>query len=159
MKAYLLRLLFVLSISSIAVTSKGQSDNNPKYSIQLHREIVEMDSLLFEVAFNKCDLEVWQRIMSLDLEFYDDRTGLNTSRDVEINSFKDRCSKPYKVTRRLVNTSVHKLGDFGAVQLGEHDFYVDDEKVENAKFIHIWEKAETSWIVSRVVSYDHKPIE
>jgi len=36
------------------------------------------------------------------------------------------------VLRSGLNTSVHKLGDFGAVQLGEHDFYVDDEKVENA---------------------------
>jgi len=108
MKAYLFRLLFVLSISSITVASKGQSDNNPKDSIQLHREIVEMDSLLFEVAFNKCDLEVWQGIMSLDLEFYDDRTGLNTSRDVEINSFNlillpysNRIFRSHWINRRI----------------------------------------------------------
>ena len=96
--------------------------------------------------------------MSTELEFYDDRSVLNISIEKEIASFKDRCSKPFKVTRNLVATTVHVLGDYGAVQLGEHNFLVDDKVVENAMFITIWERKENSWIAKRAVSYDHKPV-
>ena len=125
----------------------------------LYKEILKMDSLLFDVAFNKCDLELYKTIMSPELEFYDDRSGLNTSIEKEIASFKDRCSKPFALTRELVATSVHVLGNYGAVQIGEHNFYVDGKKVENAKFITVWEKNESNWIVKRAISYDHKLIE
>ena len=126
---------------------------------QLSEQIIRMDSLLFEVAFNNCNLELYKRIMSPELEFYDDRSGLNTSIEKEIASFKDRCSKPFSLTRELVFSTVHVLGDFGAVQLGEHNFYVDGGKVENAKFITVWEKKGSNWIVRRAISYDHKPVE
>ena len=125
----------------------------------LYDEIIKMDSLLFDVAFNRCDLELYETIMSPELEFYDDRSGLNTSIDKEIASFKDRCSKSFIVTRKLITSSVHVLGDFGAVQLGDHNFFVDGKKVVNAKFITVWEKYGPNWRVKRAISYDHKPIE
>jgi len=152
---YKLLLLFILFISQFSYSQKTE-ENPPRQS--LYKQIVQMDSLLFSVAFNQCDLEIYKKIMSPDLEFYDDRSGLNTSIEKEIASFKDRCSKPFKVTRNLVNTSVHVLGDYGAVQLGEHNFLVDDKVVENAMFITIWERRENSWIVKRAVSYDHKSV-
>ena len=125
----------------------------------LYEEIINMDSLLFDVAFNKCDLELYKTIMSPDLEFYDDRSGLNILIEKEIASFEDRCSKPFNVTSKLVTSSVHVLGNYGVVQLGEHNFYVDDKKVENAKFITVWKKNGSNWVVKRAISYDHKPIE
>ncbi len=125
-------LVFLTTLSN-TLSSQEIEPNKSKES--LHKEIVKMDSLLFQVAFNKCKLKVWEKIMAKEFEFYDDRTGLNTSRQVEVNSFKDRCSKSYKVTRKLVSTAVDVLGEYGAVQTGEHVFYVDDKKVEKAKFI------------------------
>ena len=115
-----------------------------------------MDSLFFNVAFNKCDLELYKKIMSPNIEFYDDRSGLNNSFEIELASFNDRCSRPFAVTRKLVSSSVHVLGDYGAVQTGIHEFYEDDKKVQRAKFITIWERKEDSWIIKRVVSYDHE---
>ena len=126
--------------------------------IPLEREITKMDSLLFDVAFNKCDLNLFKTIMTEDIEFYDDRTGLNTSYEKEIAAFNDRCSKSHTVTRKRLSHSVYKLGDFGAVQTGEHAFYVDGNKVETAKFIMIWERKTKGWIVKRVVSYEHTPV-
>ena len=136
----------------------SQDTDNMKAKMSLEHEILKMDSLLFNIAFNKCDLELYKKIMSSDLEFYDDRSGLNTSFEIEIASFKDRCSKPVSITRKLISSSVRVLGDYGAVQVGEHEFYVDGKKVEKAKFITIWERKDSSWIAKRAISYDHEAI-
>jgi hypothetical protein len=150
---------FKIQVSFLITSSAFSQDiEQLKEKEYLNREILKMDSLLFNVAFNNCDLDLYKKIMSTELEFYDDRSGLNISIEKEIASFKDRCSKPFKVTRNLVATTVHVLGDYGAVQLGEHNFLVDGKVVENAMFITIWERKEKSWIAKRVVSYDHKPV-
>ncbi|MDE3741117.1 nuclear transport factor 2 family protein [Maribacter polysaccharolyticus] len=136
----------------------SQKADNPITEKSLKYEILKMDSLFFNVAFNKCDLELYKKIMSPNIEFYDDRSGLNTSFDVEIASFNDRCSRPFAVTRQLVNATVHVLGDYGAVEMGIHEFYEDGKKVQRGKFIIIWERNESSWIIKRTVSYDHEPV-
>ena len=117
-----------------------------------------MDSLLFDVAFNQCDFEVYKTIIKDGLEFYDDRTGLNTDVEKEYASFQDKCSRPFSVKRILVETEVNRLGDYGAIQTGSHTFYNDSTAVQSAKFITIWEKTETGWIVKRAVSYEHEDI-
>jgi hypothetical protein len=119
---------------------------------------MKMDSLLFNVAFNKCDIALFKKIISQDIEFYDDRTGLSTSFEKEINSLKDKCSKPISVTRKLVSSSANVLGNYGAVQIGEHEFYVNGKKVEKAKFITIWERKNNFWVVKRAISYLHEPV-
>lgn len=152
MKTKLLLLLFSFTLAF------DVSAQTPKVEIAkdgLYQEILKMDSLLFQVAFNTCDLVLYEKIVSTDLEFYDDRSGLNTSYEKEVNAFIDKCSKPFSVTRQLVKCTVHVLGDFGAVQIGEHNFYVDGNKVENAKFITVWEKKEEDWVMKRAISYDH----
>ena len=147
------RILFVASIFLNSIFSYAQKQS----SANLEKEILEMDRLLFEEAFNKCDKELYKKLVSPELEFYDDRSGLNTDFAKELASFDDRCSKSHDVTRKLVSAKVSVLGDYGAVEIGEHDFYVHDTKVENAKFIIIWERKDESWIMKRTVSYEHRP--
>jgi hypothetical protein len=147
-------LLFILFSNTVF----SQKAENPVTEKALQNEILKMDSLFFNVAFNKCDLNLYKKIMSPDIEFYDDRSGLNTSFDVEIASFKDRCSRPFAVTRQLVSATVHVLGDYGAVEIGVHEFYEDGKKVQRGKFIIIWERKDGSWIIKRTVSYDHEPV-
>jgi hypothetical protein len=125
----------------------------------LEKEIIKMDSLLFKEAFNKCNLEIFENIISDDIEFYDDRSGLNTSKQKEINSFKDKCSKPFTIKRKLNSIFIDKLGDFGAIQTGIHTFLVDDKEVQKAKFVTIWEHKNGKWFVKRAISYEHKSIE
>ncbi len=149
-----------LLIFSILISGSvfAEETDSPKANVALEHQIREMDSLLFDVAFNNCDIELYKKIMSPNLEFYDDRSGLNTSFDIEVASFNDRCSKPLAVTRKLVNFSAHVLGEYGAVELGEHEFFVDGKKVEKAKFIIVWEKQpDDSWVMKRTISYDHEP--
>ncbi|MBJ7882799.1 nuclear transport factor 2 family protein [Gelidibacter salicanalis] len=147
-------LLFILFSNALF----SQDADKVKAKVSLEHEILKMDSLFFNIAFNKCDLKLYKKIMSPDIEFYDDRSGLNTSFETEIASFKDRCSRPFAVTRKLVGSTVHVLGDYGAVQMGVHEFYEDSKKVQRGKFITIWERKEGSWILKRAISYDHEPV-
>jgi hypothetical protein len=146
--------IFVLFYNSLI----SQDTDTIKLKTAIEIEISKMDSLLFSVAFNKCYLALYEKIMSPNLEFYDDRSGLNTSIEIEISSFKDRCSKPVSITRKLVSSTAHILGDYGSVKIGEDEFYVNDKKMEIAKFISIWERTTNSWIVKRAISFDHKGI-
>lgn len=147
-------LLFILFSSALF----SQDADKIKANGSLEHEILKMDSLFFNIAFNKCDLKLYKKIMSPDIEFYDDRSGLNTSFETEIASFKDRCSRLFAVTRKLVSATVHVLGNYGAVQIGVHEFYEDGKKVQRGKFITIWERKEDSWILKRAISYDHEPV-
>jgi len=124
----------------------------------LKTEIIKMDSLLFDVAFNQCDTILFKKIIADDIEFYDDRSGLNTSKVNEIKSLISKCAMSKKLIRKLNSCTIDKLGDFGAVQLGEHTFYFDGKPEGTGKFIHIWERKDNDWKLKRIVSYEHRPI-
>ena len=124
----------------------------------LKTEIIKMDSLLFDVAFNQCDVSLFKKIIADDVEFYDDRSGLSTSKPNEIKSLLAKCDRPEKLTRKLTSCTIDKLGDFGAVQTGEHTFYLNGKPEGTGKFIHIWERKDNDWKLKRIVSYEHRPI-
>ncbi|MEN2402356.1 nuclear transport factor 2 family protein [Flavobacterium sp. MC2016-06] len=149
-------LLFFIFLAVGKITA--QTNEEVLKMAQLKTEIVKMDSLLFTVAFNECKIDLFKKIMADDLEFYDDRSGLSVSKENEIKSFLERCGRTEKLTRKLNSCTVDKLGDFGAVQLGEHTFLVNGVPVGTAKFIHIWERKNNEWILKRIVSYGHRGI-
>jgi len=138
--------------------AKAQTNNEVLKMDILKNEIIKMDSLLFDVAFNKCDAGLFKKLIAEDIEFYDDRFGLNTSKGNEIKSLTEKCASSDKLTRKLTSCTIDKLGDFGAVQLGEHTFLVNNIPVGTGKFIHIWERKEENWQLKRIVSYEHRPI-
>ena len=155
---YIFRILscfLLVNLCNFAFSQEVQiaSSNN-----DLEEEIMEMDHLLFDVAFNNCDLETYKKLTSEDFEFYDDRSGLNKSIEIEIKSFEDRCSRQFAVTRKLISSEVHVLGNYGALQIGEHEFYEDEKRVETSKFITIWERTENSWIMRRAISFEHRAV-
>lgn len=145
--------LFMLFLSRQA--SAYVKNENVKMSI-LHAEIIEMDSLLFNIAFNQCDAAVFRKIITEDVEFYDDRYGLNISRGDKIKSLIGTKTRSQKVTRKLNSCSISQLGDFGALQTGEHTFYTDEIPQGTGKFIHIWERKGSEWKLKRVISYEHQ---
>lgn len=147
--------LFVLFLSRQAVAQTNTEDLKMDL---LKTEIIKMDSLLFDVAFNQCDAALFKKIIADDVEFYDDRFGLNVSKENEIKSLNAKCNRPEKLTRKLNSCTIDKLGDFGAVQIGEHTFYIDGKPEGTGKFIHIWERKDKDWKLKRIVSYEHKPI-
>lgn len=147
--------LFILFLSREAV---AQTNSEVLKTDLLKNEIIKMDSLLFEVAFNQCDASLFKKIIADDVEFYDDRFGLNVSKENEIKSLNAKCARPEKLTRKLNSCTIDKLGDFGAVQLGEHTFYINGVPEGTGKFIHIWEKKDNDWKLKRIVSYEHRAI-
>lgn len=148
-------MLFILFLSREAIAQTNSED--AKMDL-LKTEILKMDSLLFDVAFNQCDAAQFKKIIADDVEFYDDRFGLNVSKENEIKSLNAKCARPEKLTRKLNSCTIDKLGDFGAVQIGEHTFYIDEKPEGTGKFIHIWERKDKDWKLKRIVSYEHRPI-
>ena len=150
--------VIVLFIFFLSRQATAQTNSEILNEDLLRTEIIKMDSLLFDVAFNQCDAAQFKKIIADDVEFYDDRFGLNVSKENEIKSLNAKCSRPEKLTRKLNSCTIDKLGDFGAVQVGEDTFYIDGKPEGTGKFIHIWERKDKDWKLKRIVSYEHRPI-
>ena len=128
-----------------------------------------MDSLIFDVGFNRCELGVYDKIISEDLEFYHDQGGITNSRTEFIETAKKNiCSNAdQKPIRKLVKGSmeVYPLSSngelYGAIQNGVHEFFIKEPdkemyKTSEAKFTHVWLLKGDQWILKRVLSFDHK---
>lgn len=124
----------------------------------LYNEIAHMDSVLFN-AFNTHNYEVLKNIFTEDLEFYHDKGGLmNYAQNMA--SFKNLASNNNGLNRKLVEGSmeVYPVKDYGAIQVGEHTFCHKENGKDDCgtfKFLHIWQKKDGVWKISRVASYDH----
>jgi hypothetical protein len=126
----------------------------------LFKTVQDLDSKLFD-AYNHCDLATLGQMVSADLEFYHDKTGLSVGKDPFIAAIKQNiCGK---VERSLVPGSleVYPLNGYGAVEIGVHRFshpgHPEDGAGE-AKFVTLWQNKNGSWKVTRAISYDHEPV-
>jgi ketosteroid isomerase-like protein len=151
--------ILVLFMLFLSREVKAQTDNDIIEMDVLEAEIIKMDSLLFDISFNQCDAALFKKIIADDVEFFDDRYGLNTSKGNKIKSLLQKFGKSEKLTRKLNFCAIDKLGDFGAVQTGEHTFYINGKPKGTGKFIHIWERKDNNWKLKRIVSYEHRAIE
>lgn len=134
----------------------------------LYKEILKVDSLLFQAGFNNCDLNALSRVTDENLKFYHDTSGVTSSKTAFINGIKNNiCSIGYRPFRKLVPGSqliypLKKNGEaYGAIQRGEHEFYaIEDGKetylTSTAKFTNLWIKKKGNWILQNVFSYDHR---
>ncbi len=130
---------------------------NTKYvpqDLELFNKIVSLDKELFD-AYNTCDVATQDSLISEDLEFYHDLGGLMTSKQDLLEALKNNiCGK---VTRTLIEGSneVYRIQNYGAVQMGMHKFYNKEEPIAESKpskFITIWKNENEQWKVTRVVS-------
>lgn len=142
------------------------SPNSPESD--LLSEIEPLDQRIFEAAFLTCDEDALRALLSPDLEFYHDLYGMIAG-DLEaflVGTLSDCTSRragelPY-IERRLVPDSmeVRRVGDWGALQTGQHTFHGRDEQdqdvlLERGTFMHVWERSDMGWRIKRVISYDH----
>ena len=147
MKAFVL----TLALQLVSVTAAAQTT-------KLYAEIAAMDKKLFD-AFNARDVETFATMFDTTLEFYHDRGGL-TGYDQTIGQFKENAAKPTMPRRELVpgTLEVHPIPNYGAIQIGSHRFCHEENGKEDCgvfKFVHIWQKKDGAWKITRVVSYDH----
>jgi hypothetical protein len=157
MKRFLALLLVVL-VSGGPAPAGAQavpSLDSIKSQEELTQAITALDKQLFD-AYNTCNIERLGALVTDDLEFYHDKTGLAVGKQVFLDAIKKNiCGK---VTRELVQGSleVYPLHGYGAVEIGVHRFHhPGDSDVGEAKFVQLWQYKDGAWRISRVISYDH----
>jgi ketosteroid isomerase-like protein len=136
---------------------RAQAQGAPATQDELYKTIKAQDAALFG-AYNTCDLKTLGAMVTDDLEFYHDLTGLAVGRQVFVDSIKKYiCGK---VTRELIESSleVHPLKGYGAVEIGVHRFHhpgqANDDTGE-ARFVQLWQFKDGVWRLSRVISFEH----
>jgi hypothetical protein len=131
--------------------SSAQSDT-------LFKTIASLDAQLFD-AYNHCDLSKLGAMVSDDLEFYHDQTGLSVGKALFIAGIKQNiCGK---VERTIVPGSmeVYPLKGFGAVEIGVHRFHHPGaEGFGEANFVTLWQNKQGVWSVTRAISYNHESV-
>lgn len=144
----------------------GQGASNAS----LEREILVLDSLLFEEAFNQCKLSVLQAIVAADLEFYHDQAGITHGRKAFIEGLRNNiCALDYRPERRLIDSThavyplFHKGEIYGLIQNGSHEFWAHEKNREPyqtsvAKFSNLWLLENERWLLKRVFSFDHQAV-
>ena len=146
----LFKIVIIITLVLVSNILKGQETENE----ELYDTIIELDKTYF-TAYNECDMKTQSELYDEDIEFYHDMGGLATDKAELLKSIeKNICGK---VTRTLIEESVevHPIKDFGAVQIGMHKFYNNQEPnaiSKPSKFIVIWKKTESKWLMSRVIS-------
>src|ERR1700761_5807676 len=141
----LLSLSVLLVLVLFGQSSPAQSNPKPETD-PLYQTIQALDARLFD-AYNHCDLNTLGAMVSDDLEFYHDKTGLSVGKTPFLAAIKQNiCGK---VERTLVPGSmeVYPLKDYGAVEIGVHRFHhpQDPENVGEAKFIILWQNKDGAW--------------
>lgn len=149
-------------VSGIA---SAQVDKNS----ELYKTLKAKDSILFKIGFNKCEIDKSAELMTEDLEFYHDNSGISNSKKEFVDAMKSgicRANNPEKVYRFLVDESleVFPMYDngklYGALQNGKHYFSTSEtmtfQKSDNyALFSHLWIIEDNKWKLKRVISYNH----
>lgn len=135
----------------------------------LFLELKKQDSLFFERGFNQCDLVYLEKTIDNQLKFYHDNGGFQNKKIFLERMKQNVCSNPnQKPTRKVIESSLEVFplyNDgvlYGAIQSGDHQFYTREKNKEDvlggrAKFTSVWLKKNNSWLMSDVLSYDHKP--
>lgn len=158
---------FVLPIVFLLLTNSAdaQSKNDAPPTEELSATIAALDGALFG-AYNNCQIDKFDALLSDDIEFYHDQGGVTLTRQGVTESVrKNICGGDRRVRRELVEGSleVDAIKNYGAVEIGAHRFYQtaagQPEKLTGiAKFVMLWQKKDGVWKLTRVISYAHKPI-
>ena len=115
-------------------------------------------------AYNACDLPAMGALLTDDVEFYHDRTGLTASRTAVVESLrKGPCGEPaMRLRREAVAGSVqfHPLAGGYAILSGRHRFFVrpegEPERLDGeAGFTDVWKADAGRWRMHRILSFDH----
>ena len=126
---------------------------------QLFETVARLDEKLFN-AYNHCDLPTMSSLITDDLEFYHDKTGLSVGKKAFLDAIRDNICD--KTQRELIPGSmeVYRLEHYGAVEMGRHRFRHpghEEMGMGEGKFITVWRFKDRVWQITRAISYDHEP--
>ena len=122
-------------------------------STELYKTVVALDSSFFH-AYNDCDIAKQAEFYSDSIEFFHDKSGLQTSKKKILEDTKAYiCGK---VTRKLVEGSIEvsPIPGYGAVEIGSHSFYNRSEHTTSkaSKFVIVWKNNNGKWNITKVIS-------
>jgi hypothetical protein len=145
-------LLAMINLINAQITDPRSPD------VALYKEIAKMDSILF-TSFNTRDTNQFKQMFTGDLEFYHDKGGL-TNYEHTVEFMRATAKTGNGLKRELIEGSleVYPIPGYGAMEIGSHTFcHMENGKQDcgTFKFVHIWQKKEGTWKISRVVSYGH----
>jgi hypothetical protein len=126
----------------------------------LTRTVAKLDAKLFD-AYNRCDLDTFASLLDEHVEFYHDQGGVTWTRQDVVDGVKRNiCGK---VRRELVEGTlfVSPIKDFGAFETADHRFceLATGKCVGIAKTAMLWRLKDGQWQLTRIFSYDHRPLE
>lgn len=146
----------LLVLSAFALSSRMVPAQTSEQPDALFDTVKALDAKLFG-AYNHCDLAVLGSMVSDDLEFYHDQTGLMVGKQPFLAAIRQNiCGK---VQRTLIESTleVYPLRGYGAVEIGIHRFHHPNEpdNIGDARFVMIWHDDNGTWKVTRTISYQH----
>ncbi|ROH93569.1 nuclear transport factor 2 family protein [Stagnimonas aquatica] len=151
-----------LVLSGCAATPQVSSSAAPQTPGPLFDKILALDTEVFS-AFNTCaeagQLQKHAGYFSESVEFYHDNGGVTWNRaDMIANTEKFVCGN---FRRELVAGSlrVYPIKDFGAIAQGVHRFcqFKSGACEGTAEFVIVWRQEGDKWLITRVLSYGHRP--
>jgi hypothetical protein len=154
-------LIAALGCATVLAADPASSDP-PAAADPLFETISALDTAVFG-AFNHCSsadqLQKHAGYFSPDVEFYHDTGGVTWSRqEMLANTEKHACGN---FRRELVpgTLKVFPVKDFGAIAQGSHRFCQFDTGTCHgiAEFTMVWRNLDTTWQITRVLSYGHRP--
>jgi ketosteroid isomerase-like protein len=145
MKARFLAAFFAGMLSACCIAQS--TTPVPAPSDTLFQTIQSLDTKLFD-AYNHCDLTTLGAMVSDDLEFYHDQTGLSVGKAPFLAAIQQNICGKVQRTLLTDTLEVYPLKGYGAVEIGIHRFHHPahpEDGMGDARFITLW----------RVISYEH----
>jgi hypothetical protein len=164
------RILFsaAVAFSCVPLPAAAQSTQDatvtaPQDSL-LRVELARADSMFFHALFVACDADEANALLTEDVEFYDDRTGLSAGSDLraDFRRLADDCPARNGVRRIPLAESirVYPVPGYGAVRMGRHHFVEDGASTSTtARFVIVWRRVGAEWRIARVLSVDHQIVD
>lgn len=161
--SFIIKILIAIILFLYSSAMNAQVDKNS----DIYKTLKSKDSIIFERAFNKCEIEKLTPIIAENFEFYHDVAGIQNKKEF-LSAIKNNiCTNPGNFSRQLVKNSLEVFelknnGElYGVIQEGKHTFQEkNNSKMKTfgiANFTHLWILENKKWKLKRVLSYNHKP--
>jgi len=159
-----LSLLIAIAGATVAI-APAAAQSTPSPIPPDERAVRDADDAFWR-AFNACDAAAMMSFLADDVEFYHDITGLTRSRAaVAASLMKGPCGTlGLRMRREVIASSLRyqAIPGYGAMLAGDHLFYAKlgdapEKAATNARFLVIWKLQTGHWLMTRIVSYEHRP--
>ncbi|HSZ84411.1 MAG TPA: nuclear transport factor 2 family protein [Puia sp.] len=158
-------LIWLLISVMIIETAHAQSNQDSSINKKLFNELIHKDSVIFNAAFNTCNIADIETVLDENFKFYPDNGSAvyNSFQDrfdfingIKKNFCDNKTTTSQKMRREIDMASVQvlPLTDNEVLQTGTQRFYMlntgeQDKLVEVSKFTRTWQRKNGGWKLSK----------